>query len=55
MMLLSIHPGSTLEEVLDTMGFRPLVPAQVPFTEPPSREQVRLIREVIDPQKMYMG
>ena len=55
MTLLSIHPGSTLEDVLGTMGFAPLVPQQVPFTEPPTAEQVRLIREVIDPQRMYMG
>jgi hypothetical protein len=55
MRLLSIHPGITREEVLSTMGFVPDVSEQVPFTEPPTREQVRLIREVIDPQRMYMG
>jgi len=55
MMLTSIHPGITLEEVLGTMGFSPVVPEQVPFTEPPTGEQIRLIREVIDPQRMYMG
>lgn len=55
MMLVSIHPGNTLEDVLGTMGFSPLVPPQVPFTEPPASEQLRLIREVIDPQRMYMG
>jgi glutaconate CoA-transferase subunit B len=55
MMLASIHPGITLEDVLGTMGFSPIVPKQVPITESPTREQVRLIREVIDPQRMYMG
>ena len=55
MMLLSIHPGNTLEDVLGTMGFAPLVPQQVPITEPPTGEQVRLIRDRIDPQRMYMG
>jgi glutaconate CoA-transferase subunit B len=55
MMLISIHPGITLEDVLGTMGFSPVIPEQVPFTEPPTQEQVRLIREVIDPQRMYMG
>jgi glutaconate CoA-transferase, subunit B len=55
MMLSSIHPGITLEEVLGTMGFKPLVPEHVAFTEPPTPEQVRLIREVIDPRHMYMG
>lgn len=55
MMLSSIHPGITLDEVLETMGFSPIVPEHVPYTEPPTQEQVRLIREVIDPRHMYMG
>jgi len=55
MMLASIHPGITQEEVLGTMGFTPIIPAHVPFTEPPTPQQVRIIREVIDPQHMYMG
>jgi len=55
MMLMSIHPGNTLDDVLGTMGFAPIVPQQVPFTEPPSGDQVRLIRDVIDPQRTYMG
>jgi glutaconate CoA-transferase subunit B len=55
MMLISIHPGNTLEDVLGTMGFAPVVPQTVPFTDPPSAEQLQLIREVIDPQRMYMG
>lgn len=55
MMLLSIHPGNTLEDVLSTMGFEPVIPADIPCTEPPSPEQLRLIREQIDPHRMYMG
>jgi glutaconate CoA-transferase subunit B len=55
MMLISIHPGNTLEDVLGTMGFAPVVPQGLSFTEPPTGEQLRLIREVIDPQHMYMG
>jgi glutaconate CoA-transferase, subunit B len=55
MMLISIHPGNNLEDVVGTMGFKPLLPEDVPFTEPPTDEQIRLIREQIDPQKMYMG
>jgi glutaconate CoA-transferase subunit B len=55
MMLMSIHPGNTIEDVVGTMGFAPVVPQDVPYTEPPEREQLRIIREVIDPRKMYMG
>jgi len=55
MMLLSIHPGNKLEDVLSTMSFRPFIPKEVSVTEPPAAEQLRLIREVIDPERMYMG
>jgi len=55
MMLMSIHPGNTLSDVTSTLGFRPGIPDQIPFTEPPTQEQLRLIREVIDPERMYMG
>jgi glutaconate CoA-transferase subunit B len=55
LMILSVHPGVTLDEVRSTMGFAPLVPDPVPATEPPTSEQLRLIREEIDPERMYMG
>lgn len=55
MMLISIHPGNTLQDVTSTLGFEPVIPSRIPFTAPPTPEQLRLIREVIDPDKMYMG
>ena len=55
LMILSIHPGITLDEVRSTMGFSPLVPESIPSTEAPTAEQLRLIREQIDPDRMYMG
>jgi glutaconate CoA-transferase subunit B len=55
MMLLSIHPGNTLKDVLATMGFEPVMPNHVPFTAPPTAEQIRLIREEIDPEGVYAG
>ena len=54
MMLISIHPGNKLEDVLSTLDFRPFIPQEIAFTEPPAKEQLRLIREVIDPDRMYM-
>lgn len=55
MALVSIHPGITMDDVLENMEFAPVVPRNVPETEPPTSEQVRMIREAIDPQRMYMG
>jgi len=37
------------------MGFVPEMSGTIPFTEPPTQEQLRLIREQIDPTRMYMG
>jgi glutaconate CoA-transferase, subunit B len=55
MRLKSIHPNTTLEDVLSNMSFKPIIPDDLPITEPPTAEQVRLIREEIDPQKAYAG
>lgn len=55
MRLESIHPNTTLEDVLANMNFEPIVPGDLPFTKPPTAEQVRLIREEIDPEKAYAG
>lgn len=55
MRLMSIHPNTTIEDVLSNMSFKPILPDKVPFTEPPTAEQVRLIREEIDPERAYAG
>jgi glutaconate CoA-transferase subunit B len=55
MRLESIHPNTTLDDVLSNMNFEPVVPDEVPVTVPPTAEEVRLIREEIDPEKAYAG
>jgi glutaconate CoA-transferase subunit B len=54
MRIASLHPGVTLEEVLDNMSFAPLRPASIPATELPSGDEVRLIRTVIDPHRVLL-
>jgi len=49
----SIHPDSNLDEVLSNMNFQPVVPEDIPVTAPPTAEQVRVIREEIDPKGRY--
>ena len=49
MILQSVHPGVTVSHVVENTGFELLVPDRVVETEPPSREQVELIRNKIDP------
>lgn len=54
MRLASVHPGVSVEQVQDATGFELLLPddGEVPETPRPTVEQVRLIREVIDPDGM---
>ncbi|MEU6379368.1 CoA-transferase [Streptomyces sp. NPDC046909] len=49
MRLRSLHPGVTVEQVLEATGFELAVPDEVPFTREPTGDELRLIREVIDP------
>jgi len=46
----SVHPGHTVEEVLDVTGFDFDRPAAVPVTPLPSPEALRLLRETIAPE-----
>lgn len=55
MMLVSIHPGVTHDELRDATGFALDIPADCPFTPPPTDEEVRLIREELDPKGMYVS
>lgn len=51
--LQSVHPGVTVEQVQAATGFPLLLPdGDVPVTAAPTAEQVRLIRDVIDPDGM---
>ncbi|MCS6817392.1 MAG: hypothetical protein N0A16_00235 [Blastocatellia bacterium] len=52
MRLKSLHPGVTAEEVQVQTGFTLIIPKDVPQTEPPTVEEIRLLREVIDPYGM---
>ncbi|MCX3062080.1 CoA-transferase subunit beta [Streptomyces beihaiensis] len=51
MRLVSVHPGVTVEQVQEATGFPLVLPENgVPFTREPTPEELRLIREVIDPE-----
>lgn len=52
MRLRSVHPGVTVDEVLANTGFAPLIPGEVAETRAPSEDELRLIREVLDPAEL---
>lgn len=53
--LTSVHPGITLEEVVANTGFtHDYIPADVDDTQGPTEEELRLIREVVDPNGVML-
>jgi glutaconate CoA-transferase subunit B len=50
MRLDSLHPGATLGQVRDTMGWEPRIAADLRLTSEPTEEELRLIRVELDPE-----
>jgi glutaconate CoA-transferase, subunit B len=46
----SVHPGHSVDEVVEHTGFNFDKPASVPETPPPSVETLKLLRETVAPQ-----
>lgn len=52
MHVVSLHPGVTLDEVQAATGFPLFAPTVIPETRTPTADELRLIREVIDPRNL---
>ncbi|RFU40417.1 CoA-transferase [Actinomadura logoneensis] len=50
MRLRTVHPGVRVDDVLAATGFEPVVPDEVPETRVPTAEELRIMREVLDPK-----
>ena len=50
MQLVSVHPDVTVDQVVEATGFELIVGDEVGETRLPTDEELRLIREVIDPR-----
>jgi glutaconate CoA-transferase subunit B len=48
--LKSVHPGISVDEVCANTGFDLVIPEHVPETPRPSEQQMRVLRERVDPQ-----
>lgn len=51
--LATIHPEVTVETVLENTGFDLIIPEQAPETEPPTYEELEILRSV-DPMGIYI-
>lgn len=54
MRLVSLHPGVTLEEARDATGWNLSEMPRVGVTTPPGEEELRLVRDVLDPGGAYL-
>lgn len=55
MELLSVHPGFDVGDVVENTGFELIIPDDVSVTRPPTGEELKLLREEIDPAGIVIG
>jgi acyl CoA:acetate/3-ketoacid CoA transferase beta subunit len=54
MQIIKVMPGVELNTVLDTLQFVPAVPPGLTEVALPTAEQIRILREEVDPQRVYL-
>lgn len=55
MILISLHPGKTIDDVKKNSEFDILIHENVETTAEPSREELRVLRECVDPSGVIIG
>jgi glutaconate CoA-transferase subunit B len=53
MRLATVHPGVSVQQVLESTEFELIVPSKIPTTDHPKREELELLR-AIDPDGIYI-
>ena len=54
MILVSLHPGCTVEQVQESLGWKVKMHPELKTTEEPHPEELRIIREELDPHHLYI-
>ena len=54
MELASLYPGVAVEDVTSRVGWTLRVRDSLETVAPPTAEELRLLREVLDPAKLYL-
>lgn len=54
LILTALHPGRTLAEALENTGWPLKIAAELSTTEPLTADELRLLREELDPQGIYL-
>jgi glutaconate CoA-transferase subunit B len=55
MILETLHPGVSLDEVRAHLGWEPRLARELGTTAPPSADELRLLRDELDPRGLYLG
>lgn len=53
--LTALHPGATVERAKSNTGWQLKIAADLHTTLPPSQAELRILREELDPQGIYVG
>jgi len=54
LILTTLHPGITVEQVRANTGWELKISSQMRVTKPPGDEELRILREELDPQSIYL-
>jgi glutaconate CoA-transferase subunit B len=54
LVLTALHPGASVEQAQANTGWALRTAAVLRHTEPPSAEELRILREELDPQGIYL-
>ena len=54
LILAALHPGATAEQAIKNTGWPLKVASSLETTEPPSTEELRILREELDPTGIYL-
>jgi glutaconate CoA-transferase subunit B len=54
MTLEALNPGVSVEQIVENTGFELIIRGEIPALEPPTAQELRLLREEIDPQRLYI-
>ncbi|MHB8132910.1 MAG: CoA-transferase subunit beta [Anaerolineaceae bacterium] len=54
LILTALHPGATTEQVRENTGWDVKIASELKYTIPPSEEELRILREDLDPDGIYL-
>ena len=54
LILAALHPGASIEQVKENTGWAIRAAVKIRETEPPTAEELRILREELDPQGIYI-